>query len=355
MGIRSHNLLLFGVELPETRFPKTASTPILERLEERIATVPGAQSVTLTREPLFSGSAVNQTFIPEGTQRKAKGNPSVLANRVGREFFSTFGISVLAGRGFDGSDTRASLKVAVVNESLAKKYFANTNPIGKTFEEGRFQPVAITIVGVCADAKYFRVRADAEPTYYTPYWQKDDGVHEATFAIRTSLAGEALLPSLRTAVRQIDPNLPLLDVRTQDEQIAANLRQERIFAILMSGFGVLALVLACVGIYGIMACAVAQRTSEIGVRLALGAKPRQVLGMILGEATWLSVVGIAIGFVAVLLLARVVRSMLYGVAADDPLTFCGAILVLMLVALGAGLIPARRAAMVQPMEALRHE
>jgi predicted permease len=355
MGIRSHNLLLFSVELPETRFPKTASTPILERLEERIATVPGVQSVTLTREPLFSGSAVNQTFIPEGTQRKAKGNPSVLANRVGREFFSTFGISVLAGRGFDGSDTRASLKVAVVNESLAKKYFANTNPIGKTFEEGRFQPVAITIVGVCADAKYFRVRADAEPTYYTPYWQKDDGVHEATFAIRTSLAGEALLPSLRTAVRQIDPNLPLLDVRTQDEQIAANLRQERIFAILMSGFGVLALVLACVGIYGIMACAVAQRTSEIGVRLALGAKPRQVLGMILGEATWLSVVGIAIGFVAVLLLARVVRSMLYGVAADDPLTFCGAILVLMLVALGAGLIPARRAAMVQPMEALRHE
>ncbi|MGA2730001.1 MAG: ABC transporter permease [Terracidiphilus sp.] len=355
MGIRSHNLLLFSVELPETRFPKTASTPILERLEERIATVPGAQSVTLTREPLFSGSAVNQTFISEGTQRKAKGNPSVLANRVGREFFSTFGISVLAGRGFDGSDTRASLKVAVVNESLAKKYFANTNPIGKTFEEGRFQPVAITIVGVCADAKYFRVRADAEPTYYTPYWQKDDGVHEATFAIRTSLAGEALLPSLRTAVRQIDPNLPLLDVRTQDEQIAANLRQERIFAILMSGFGVLALVLACVGIYGIMACAVAQRTSEIGVRLALGAKPRQVLGMILGEATWLSVVGIAIGFVAVLLLARVVRSMLYGVAADDPLTFCGAILVLMLVALGAGLIPARRAAMVQPMEALRHE
>jgi predicted permease len=355
MGIRSHNLLLFSVELPETRFPKTASTPILERLEERIATVPGVQSVTLTREPLFSGSAVNQTFIPEGTQRKAKGNPSVLANRVGREFFSTFGISVLAGRGFDGSDTRASLKVAVVNESLAKKYFANTNPIGKTFEEGRFQPVAITIVGVCADAKYFRVRADAEPTYYTPYWQKDDGVHEATFAIRTSLAGEALLPSLRTAVRQIDPNLPLLDVRTQDEQIAANLRQERIFAILMSGFGVLALVLACVGIYGIMACAVAQRTSEIGVRLALGAKPRQVLGMILGEATWLSVVGIAIGFFAVLLLARVVRSMLYGVAADDPLTFCGAILVLMLVALGAGLIPARRAAMVQPMEALRHE
>lgn len=199
------------------------------------------------------------------------------------------------------------------------------------------------------------VRADAEPTYYTPYWQKDDGVHEATFAIRTSLAGETLLPSLRTAVRQIDPNLPLLDVRTQDEQIAANLRQERIFAILTSGFGVLALVLACVGIYGIMACAVAQRTSEIGVRLALGAKPRQVLGMILCEATWLSVVGIAIGFVAVLLLARVVRSMLYGVAADDPLTFCGAILGLILVALGAGLIPARRAAMVQPMEALRHE
>jgi predicted permease len=355
LGIRPHNLLLFNVELPEARYPKSTSTPILQRLEEGIATVPGVQEVTLTREPLFSGSAVNQTFIPEGTQRKAEGNPSVLANRVGRDFFSTFAIRVLAGRGFDGSDTRASLKVAVVNESLAKKYFANANPIGKTFEEGRFQPATITIVGVCADAKYYRVREDAAPTYYTPYWQKADGVHDATFAIRTSGAGAAVLPSLRDAIRQVDPNLPILDVRTQDEQIAANLRQERLFAALTSGFGVLALLLACVGVYGVMVYSVTQRTNEIGIRMALGAQPGRVLRMVLGEATWMVLIGVVAGIGSALMLASAIAAMLYGLKPWDPVTFAVSSVLLILAALAASWIPARRAAGVEPMTALRHE
>jgi predicted permease len=355
LGIRPHNLLLFNVELPEARYPKTTSTPILQRLEESIAAVPGVQDVTLTRESLFSGSAVNQTFIPEGTQRKAEGNPSVLANRVGRDFFSTFAIRVLAGRGFDGSDTRTSRKVAVVNESLAKKYFPNSNLIGKTFEEGRFQPVTITIVGVCADAKYYRVREDAAPTYYTPYWQKDDGVHDATFAIRTSGTGETMLPSLRDAMREVDPNLPMLDVRTQDEQIAANLRQERIFAILTSGFGLLALVLACVGIYGVIAYSVAQRTNEIGIRLALGARPQQVRGMILRESAGLAALGIVVGLAGALALARLIKSLLYGITPNDPLTLRAGVALLLLVAAVSSWVPARRAAGVQPMTALRHE
>jgi ABC-type antimicrobial peptide transport system permease subunit len=156
-------------------------------------------------------------------------------------------------------------------------------------------------------------------------------------------------------VRQVDINLPMLDVRTQDEQIAANMRAERIFAILTGGFGVLALVLACIGIYGIMAYLVVQRTSEIGVRLALGAVPAQVLAMILREASWMSAAGMAFGLAAALALVRVVGSMLYGVTAFDPLTFSGAALLLLLVALGASWIPARRAARIQPIEALRHE
>jgi predicted permease len=355
LGIRTRNLLLFNVELPEARYPKSTSTPILQRLEERIATVTGVQDVTLTREPLFSGSAVNQTFIPEGTQRKAEGNPSVLANRVGRDFFSTFAIRVLAGRGFGGSDTRTSLKVAVVNESLAKKYFANTSPIGKTFQEGRFQPVTITIVGVCADAKYYRVREDAAPTYYTPYWQKEDGVHDATFAIRTSVADETMLPSLRDAMRQVDPNLPILDVRTQDEQIAANLRQERIFASLTSGFGVLALALAAVGIYGVMAYSVAERTNEIGIRLALGAQPQQVRSMILRESAGLTALGIVVGLAGALALARLIKALLYGITPNDPLTLGAGVALLLLVAAVSSWVPARRAAGVQPMTALRHE
>ncbi len=355
LGIESHNLLLFSVELPEARYPKTASTVVLQRLEGRLASVPGVQDVTLTREPLFSGNAVVSTFLPEGWKRKVEGNPSVLVNRVGSDFFSTFGIRILAGRGFDSHDTPTSRDVALVNETLAKKYFAKMNPIGKSFEEGRNHPVTIEIVGVCADARYHHVRAETEPTYYTPYWQNNDGVHDATFAIRTSVAGEALLPTLHDAVRQVDATLPMLDVRTQDEQIAANLGQERLFATLTSGFGVLALILACVGVYGVMAYSVARRTNEIGVRLALGAVPLQVLEMVLREGSWLSTVGIVIGFIASVLLARFVRSMLYGIAPYDPMTFAGAALLLLLVALGASWIPARRAAGVQPMEALRHE
>jgi predicted permease len=356
LGFRSHNLLLFSVELPEKLYPKAASTALLRHLEEKLSAVPGAQKVTLTVVPLISGSASTVTFAPEGQQRKVEEKKSsVLKNDVGSHFFSTFGIPILAGRGFDASDTPTSRKVAIVNESLARKYYPNLNPIGRTFQAGFSNPITMQIVGVCGDAQYYRVHKTVDPTFYDPYWQGDDGTHEATFAIATPLGAQALLPSLREAMRQVDPNLPMLDVRTQDQQIAANQRQQRIFAILTSGFGVLALVLACIGIYGVMAYAVVQRTSEIGVRLALGAIPTQVLAMILSESSMMSVGGIAIGLAASFVLARFVRSMLYGVTASDPLTLSGAALLLLLVALAATWIPARRAANIQPMEALRHE
>ena len=355
LGFRSHNLLLFDVELSEKLYPKEKSTLLLRHLEERLSAVPGVLSVTLTRLPLISGNVGSGTFIPEGRQRKAAGNPSVDVNDVGANFFATFRIPIVAGRAFDASDTSTSRKVAVVNQSLAKTYYPNVNPIGRTFETGGAHPFTMEIVGVSGDAKYDRVRNAVEPTYYSPYWQNADGIREATFTISAKLGGQTMLPTLRAAVRQVDPTLAMLDVRTQDEQIAANLRQERIFAFLSSGFGVLALLLACVGIYGIMAYAVVQRTSEIGVRLALGAIPHQVLTMILREASWMSFVGITIGLGASIVLARFVRSMLYGIAASDPLSFTGAAVLLLFVGLGASWIPARRAARLQPMEALRHE
>ena len=340
--------------LPEARYPKTKSLSVAESLEEKLRAVPGVKQVALSNVALISGNAMNHTFVPEGAKRKPEGNPSVLANNVGRDFFRTYGIPTLAGREFNEGDLRSSRKIAVINESLAKTYYPNTNPIGRTFQEGLNHPDIVEIVGVCADAKYYQVRKNVEPTFYAPYWQQNS-IHEATFAIASSLSGSALLPSLRDAVRQADVNLPMLDVRTQDEQIAANMRAERIFAILTGGFGVLALVLACIGIYGIMAYLVVQRRSEIGVRLALGAVPAQVLAMILREASWMSAAGMAIGLAAALALVRVVGSMLYGVTAFDPLTFSGAALLLLLVALGASWIPARRAARIQPIEALRHE
>jgi predicted permease len=355
LGFHPDHILLFELQPPQTRYPNGASTPLYRQLEQKLAAVPGIQSVSVTGTPLISGNASMHTFIPEGQQRKPDGNPSVLANDVGESFFSTYGIPIVAGRGFSASDTETSQKVAVVNESLAKKYFPNLNPIGRTFEIGMHDPTRIEIIGVCGDAKYYRVRVDPEPTYYAPYRQNKNGLSSATFALVTRLDATTLAPTLRQVVESVDRNLPVLNIRTQEEQIAANTQHERIFAKLTAGFGVLALILACIGIYSIMAGVVSRRTQEIGIRMALGAQPEQVLGMVLCEAAWMTALGVAVGVGGALALGRVVASMLYGLKSWDPVTFAVSAALLILVALGASWIPARRAAGVDPIRALRHE
>jgi ABC-type antimicrobial peptide transport system permease subunit len=207
---------------------------------------------------------------------------------------------------------------------------------------------------VCADTRYANLRDPAPPQFFMPYVQQA-GVGVLTYAIRTELPAGQLAPALRNVVQQADRDLPIIDMRTQREQIDANMQMERTFAALTTGFGVLALALACVGIYGIMAYSVANRRNEIGIRLALGAQPAQVRGMILRESTWLAVAGIVAGTGAALLLTRLVKSMLYGIQPYDPVTMASGVLILLAVALAASWIPAERAAGVQPMDALRHE
>jgi predicted permease len=355
LGFRPDNLLLFAVQPPQTRYRGGASIPLYRQLEQKLVAIPGIQAVTLTGLPLIAGNVGMHTFIPEGQQRKPEGNPSVLTNDVGQSFFSTYGIPIVAGRGFTTSDTETSRKVAVVNERLAKKYFPNLNPIGRTFEAGYRDPIRIEIIGVCGDAKYDRVRKDPEPTFYTPYWQNKNGVQQATFALATRLDAKTLAPALRQAVQSVDRNLPLLDIRTQDEQIAASMQHERIFANLTAAFGALALVLACIGIYGIMAWMVSRRMQEIGIRIALGARSGQVQGMVLREAAGMTLLGVAAGVGGALALGRVVASLLYGLKPWDPATFVCSATMLVLVALAASWIPARRAAGVDPIRALRHE
>jgi predicted permease len=355
LGFRSHNLLLFSVELPETRYPGAKSLPALQQIEAKLATVPGVKEVTLTRVPLLAGNVTNGPFVPDGQQFKPDEHPAALTNDVGTDFFSAYGIPIVAGRGFNPGDTATSRKVAVVNEALVQQFYPHQNPVGRTFRTAGAPPVQIEIVGVCGDAKYYTLRKSPEPTYYTPYVQEPYGMTAASFAVVTRAPGQAILPSLRDAVASVDRNLPLLDVRTQDEQIAATLQQERIFASLTSGFGVLALVLACIGIYGIMAYSVSQRTNEIGIRVALGARPGRVLRMVLGEASSMAVLGVAAGVAGALGLSRLIASMLYGLKSYDPVTFTASAALLLCVGLAASWIPARRAARVDPMRALRHE
>ena len=353
-GFRSRNLLLFEVHLPEARYPGKASIPVLQQIEAKLRAVPGVDSATLMRVPLMAHDVSNMTVVPEGQHAKAAEDQSAFVNDVGQDFLSTFRIPILDGRGFSAGDTATAQKVVVVNESFAKKFFPTLNPIGRTFQGGLNHPYTMRIVGVCADAKYFTMRRAPAPTFYRPY-EQTGGERDPTFAVATRTSPDTFLASLRDAVQSVDRNLPLLNIRTQDEQIADNLRQERIFADLTGGFGLLALVLACIGIYGITAYSVSQRTNEIGIRMALGAEPGRVLRMVLREASLLAVLGVVAGLAGALALGRVIGTMLYGLKAWDPSTLAGAALLLLAVALAAGWIPARRAAGVDPMRALRHE
>jgi predicted permease len=299
----------------------------------------------------------NTTFEPTDQPKPTGDNRYRDVNTIGRNFFETYRIPILYGRSFGPTDTATSPLVAVINQSLAHSAYPNTDPVGKTFvtERNQGDPQTIyQIIGVSADAKYDRLQGDPPPTFYTLYRQAK-GEQYITYTIKTQLSPAAILPAIRNAVESIDKDLPLRDIRTQTEQIEASISQERLFATLTAGFGILALILACIGIYGIMAYNVARRTSEIGVRMALGARARQVLWMVLRESSSLALFGIAGGLAAAFGLTRFIRSMLYGLQPTDPATFLPAALLLLAIATAAGYGPARRASRIDPMQALRHE
>jgi predicted permease len=353
-GFRTDHLILFSINPPASRYAAGKDVQLHERLEEDFAAIQGVQAVTSASVAYIGNGVSTDTFLPAGESFEENKHSAEDFNMVGNSFFATMGIPIVAGRAFDAQDTATSPKVAIVNQSLARKRFPNVNPIGKEFKTGDDTAGWFRIVGVCADTRYSNLRDDPPPQFFMLYRQQSEA-GGMNYAIRTRLEPAALAPALRQMVGKIDRDLPIVDIRTQQEQIDSTMQTERIFASLTAGFGLLALGLACVGIYGIMAYSVANRRNEIGIRMALGAQPGQVRGMILRESTWLAVAGIIVGVGAALLLTRLVKSMLYGIQPYDPLTMAGGVLILLAVALAASWIPARRAAGVQPMEALRHE
>jgi predicted permease len=355
-GFRADHVLLFDIRLPG-HHANIADVLKHHAIEDKLAAVPGVGSAALSAETLIANSRSMDDFIPVGMEATWTHDSAILDNAVSPRFFSTMGIPIIAGRGFQESDTATSPRVAIINRALAREIFPNTNPIGKTFAGYISDKTIFQIVGICADTHYDSLRNDPPPTYYVDYRQLPDlgAGANMTYEIRTLGNPDALVPSLRRAVQSIDKNLPLIDVRTQQEQIDSTIQQERIFASLTAAFGLLALTLASIGIYGIMAYNVSRRTNEIGIRLALGAQARQILTMVLGETSWLAITGVGVGLGAALLLTRFLKTMLFGLKPSDPLTMIGAGAMLFAVALLAGFIPARRASRVEPMQALRHE
>ncbi len=356
-GFRSDHLLLFRIQVPPTLYRPPQDVILLRNLEEKLNAIPGVESVTLSAKPLLANAYGTDSFIRlDHLQGDNTPQGDAWTNSVGQSFFLTMGIPIVAGRGFNTMDTETSPKVAVINQALARKYFPDTDPIGKTFRGYKFvDEVPFQIVGICADTRYDSLRKEPPATYYVLYQQLPRTDGDMTYEVRTQVAPDGIVPSIRRTVQSVDKNTPLISIRTQTEQIRDTVRQERLFAGLTVSFGILALLLACIGIYGIMTYTVTRRTNEIGIRFALGAQKRTILGMVLTEALWVTLIGIVVGLAVGFGLTRFLRTMLFGLQPDDPLAMISAALLLVVVSLIAAFIPALRASRLEPMQALRHE
>lgn len=384
-GFDTRNILLFGIEPALAGYQDAAIPNLYRDLQNRLAALPGVLSVSYSSVAMLSGSLWTTEIHPDG--RPPKSNVLTDALDVGPAFFSTMRIPVLAGRTFSPADfaatavTQAALKAAraasgtsapaaskpptivtslpipiLVNQAFAKKYLSGANPIGKHFGQYEGERAAgpnsagYTIIGVVGDTKYENLRRDIQPTIYEPL--VGGGAH---FELRTAADPRLLVPAVRRLVAEVDANLPLFRVRTQSEQIDQLLLQQLLVAELSSFFGLLALALACIGLYGLLAFEVARRTREIGIRIALGAQARDVLGLVLRQGMLLTLVGCAAGLALGFALTRLLAGFLFGVRPGDPASSAAVVILLALVAFAACVIPARRALRVDPVRALRYE
>jgi predicted permease len=358
-GFDQQRVLLFGIDASQAGYLGPALNDFYDRVQQRVAALPGVVSATASLHLLLSGSSRGNSFWVPGYTPKPDERMGVHVMPAGANFFATMKIPLLSGRDFTTRDDENAPKIAVINEAFAKLYFQNQNPIGRHIQWDRKKAdTDMEIVGVAKDARYNSLRADASPTIYHPFRQAGR-IFFMHFEVRAAGNPQALIPSVRRAVASIDRNVPLFDVKTQAEQIDELLMQERLFAKLSSFFGLLALLLACVGIYGILSYAVARRSSELGVRMALGAQRRDIVHMVLREALLVAAAGLALGIPASLLAARlasgVISDLLYGLKAADATSILLAAAALIVVAVFAGIWPARRASRVDPLVALRYE
>ncbi len=357
VGFDRNNLLLFGINPTQDGYKGERLAEFYQELMQKLHALPGVVSVTMSKYTLISGESDTQGIHLQGFKPHLGHNPATMVqmNRVGPQFFATMRIPLVLGRTINQGDTEGASKVAVVNQQFVRRYLDGRNPIGRRFGIRGLRSADIEIVGVVADAKYAHLRGQPPPTIYVPCLQDVGLLGSMHFDLRSSGNPAKLESAVRRVAESLDPKAPLYDLQTEIEQINERLSQERMFAQLTSFFGLAALLLACVGIYGSLSFSVAQRSHEIGIRMALGAEKSDVLKMVVGQGLKLTLIGVAIGIAGALALTRFLSSLLYGVKPTDPLTFIAVSLILIVVALLACYIPARRAAKVDPMVALRYE
>jgi predicted permease len=347
-GFDTENLLLVPIRPSQSLSPPDDYKVFFDSVRQKIAGIPGVRSVALSNKTLLSGS-VGSPDISIPSRPDAKPRESLLLI-VSDGYFATMGINLLNGRDFSAAETRGSQQVAIVNEEFGRLFFPDESPLGQFIRVGGDQ---YQIVGLCSNHRCRHLRLGISPILYLPHTQH--GRSTMTYAIRTVLPPLSLIPAVRRAVADLDRNLPIEGTATQKLLLKKSLRYGRLFAFLSGSLAFLGLALSCIGLYGIMAYNVARRTGEMGIRKALGARPWDVARPILREALMLIAIGVTIGIPLALVLVRVIRFVFYGIEPYDPITVIGTIAIMLAVAALAAWIPARRAAKVDPMEALRYE
>jgi predicted permease len=353
LGFSTTGLVVFGVN-PQNIHSAPEGIAFYQELMRDLRVLPGVESASVMVERLGSWWSNNSKMMVDGKlPDEVNGSSLVRSNVVGPDFFHTLGVPVLAGRDFADSDTATSPHVGIINEQFAKRFLPNRDPLGHTIGtvDGRYQ---MTIVGVVKDHKYRSIEEEPIPMAWFMYAQIP-ATGKMHVELRVHGDPLAILPAAHKVVQQIDPNLPLIEPMTQQAQYETTIAHQLLFARLAGFFGLLAVVLVATGLYGTLAYRVNNRTAEIGVRMAVGAQRGQVLWMVLRESLILTATGVAIGVPLAALLARVLAATLYGVTSHDALSYCSAVVGVVIVAIIASVLPARRAASVDPLSALRAE
>ena len=354
LGIDADRLVTFMMAPEQNGYTPEQSRNLFMRVEDDLAALPGVERVTASMVPILSGNSWGNSVSVEGFENGPDVDNNSRMNEVGPGYFRTLGVPLIAGREFTASDAGESPKVAIVNEAFAKKFGLGREAVGKRMAVGIGGELDIEIVGLVSNAKYAQVKDDVPAMYVSPYRQ-NDGLGFISFYVRVTGPVDPVLRAIPQRIAALDPNLPIEELKTMPQQVQENVFLDRLLTVLAAAFALLATLLAAIGLYGVLAYTVSQRTRELGLRMVLGADAGRVLRLILQQVGKMAAVGGTLGLIAALGLGHLARSQLFELESYDPVVLGLSALLLAAVAIGSGLVPAMRASRIEPMRALRYE